>query len=73
MNYTYSSITRVLSIQHKGRVKTYSDINLFGIEACIKDFVNTWGYRHDRAYQYNFSFTERAMPCIYGVVCAWWA
>ena len=18
-----------------------------GIEACIKDFVNTWGYRHD--------------------------
>ena len=47
MNYTYSSITRVLSIQHKGRVKTYSDINLFGIEACIKDFVNTWGYRHD--------------------------
>ena len=34
MNYTYSSITRVLSIQHNGRVKTYSDINLFGIEAC---------------------------------------
>jgi len=47
MSYTYSSITRVLIIHHNGRVKTYTNINLFGIEACIKDFVNTWGYRHD--------------------------
>ena len=47
MSYTYSSITRVLLIQHNGRVKTYSNINLFGIDDGIRDFVNTWGYRHD--------------------------
>ena len=43
MSYTYSAITRVLIIQHKGRVKTYRYINLFGIEDCIKEFVKTWG------------------------------
>lgn len=47
MSYTYSSITRVLLIQHNGRVRTYRNINLFGIEDCIQNFVNTWGYRHD--------------------------
>lgn len=45
MSYTYSSITRVLLIQHNGRVRTYRDINLFGIEDCIQNFVHTWGYR----------------------------
>lgn len=45
MTYSYSSITRVLSIQHNGLVKTYKNINLFGIEDCIQDFVNSWGYR----------------------------
>ena len=42
MTYSYSSITRVLLIQHNGRVKTYKNINLFGIEDCIQDFVNSW-------------------------------
>ena len=42
MSYTYSSITRVLLIQHNGRVKTYKNINLCGIEDCIRDFVNSW-------------------------------
>ena len=42
MIYFYSSMTRVLLIQHNGREKTYRDINLFGIEDCIKDFVNSW-------------------------------
>ncbi|MFC6053910.1 hypothetical protein ACFPT0_13935 [Acinetobacter portensis] len=46
MSYTYSSITRVLLIKQDGREKTYKDINLFGIEDCIKDFVNSWGFRH---------------------------
>lgn len=41
MTYSYSSITRVLLIQHNGRVKTYKNINLFGIEDCIQDFVNS--------------------------------
>lgn len=45
MSYTYNSQTRTVEITCKGRVKTYRDINLFGIEACIKDFVSTWGYR----------------------------
>ena len=45
MSYQYSPITRVLLIQHNGRVKTYKNINLFGIEDCIQDFVNSWGYR----------------------------
>lgn len=45
MIYSYSSLTRVLLIQHNGRVKTYKDINLFGIEDCIKDFVNSWRYQ----------------------------
>ncbi len=45
MTYSYSSITRVLLIQHNGRVKTYKNINLFGIEDCIQDFVNSWGYQ----------------------------
>ena len=45
MSYTYSSITRVLLIQYNGRIRTYRDINLFGIEDCIQNFVNTWGYR----------------------------
>lgn len=43
--YSYSSMTRVLLIQHNGREKTYRDINLFGIEDCIKDFVNSWRAR----------------------------
>lgn len=42
MSYQYSSITRVLHKQHNGRVKTYKNINLFGIEDCIQDFVNSW-------------------------------
>lgn len=42
MTYSYSSATRVLLIQHNGREKAYRDINLFGIEDCIKDFVNSW-------------------------------
>ncbi|WP_265733393.1 hypothetical protein [Acinetobacter sp. ANC 4204] len=41
MSYHYSSITRVLIVQHNGRVKTYTNINLFGIEECIQNFVNT--------------------------------
>ena len=45
MTYSYSSMTRVLLIQHNGREKTYRDINLFGIEECIEQFVNSWGYR----------------------------
>lgn len=45
MTYSYSSMTRVLFIQHNGREKTYRDINLFGIEDCIKDFVNRWRAR----------------------------
>ncbi|WP_353141276.1 hypothetical protein [Acinetobacter pragensis] len=43
MTYQYSSITRVLLIQHNGRVKRYRNINLFGIEDCIQEFVNSWG------------------------------
>ena len=46
MTYHYSSITRVLIIQHGARVKTYRNINLFGIEDCIKQFVDSWGQRH---------------------------
>lgn len=42
MSYQYSSITRVLLVQHNGRVETYKNINLFGIEDCIQDFVNSW-------------------------------
>ena len=45
MTYSYSSLTRVLLIQHNGREKTYRDIDLFGIEDCIKDFVNSWRTR----------------------------
>ncbi|MGE8653810.1 MAG: hypothetical protein ACN6NV_08715 [Acinetobacter gandensis] len=45
MSYQYSAITRVLLIQHNGRVKSYRNINLFGIEDCIKEFVNTWGLK----------------------------
>jgi len=45
MAYEYSSITRVLIIQHGGRIRTYRNINLFGIEDCIKNFVGSWGYR----------------------------
>lgn len=45
MSYSYSSMTRVLLIQHNGREKTYSNIDLFGIEECIKDFVNSWRNR----------------------------
>ncbi|NWK75713.1 hypothetical protein HYG93_15875 [Acinetobacter sp. SwsAc6] len=46
MSYQYSAITRVLIIQHNGRVKSYRNINLFGIEDCIKQFVDSWGHRH---------------------------
>jgi len=42
MSYQYSSITRVLIIQHNGRVKSYCNINLYGIEDCIKEFVKSW-------------------------------
>ena len=45
MSYSYSSMTRVLLIQHNGREKTYKNIDLFGIEECIKDFVNSWRNR----------------------------
>lgn len=45
MIYNYSAITRVLLIQHNGRVKTYTNINLSGMDACIQNFVNSWGYR----------------------------
>ncbi len=45
MSYAYSSATRVLTVQHKGRVKTYQNIDLYSIEECIKDFENTWGYQ----------------------------
>ncbi|WP_162898138.1 hypothetical protein [Acinetobacter sp. WCHAc010034] len=45
MIYEYSAITRVLIIQHNGRVKTYRNISLYGIEDCIQNFVNSWGYR----------------------------
>ena len=45
MIYSYSSLTRVLLIQHNGWEETYRDINLFGIEDCIKDFVNSWRAR----------------------------
>lgn len=45
MSYSYSSITRVLLVQHKGRVRTYRNINLFGIDDCLRNFANTWGYR----------------------------
>jgi len=45
MAYEYSAITRVLIIQHNGRVKTYRNISLYGIEDCIQNFVNSWGYR----------------------------
>ncbi|MDY6551419.1 hypothetical protein [Acinetobacter faecalis] len=44
MSYTYSSITRVLLIKQDGREKLYKNIDLFGIEDCIKDFVNSWGF-----------------------------
>ena len=45
MSYSYSSTTRVLLIQYKGRQKTYRNINLFGMDECIEHFVNSWGYR----------------------------
>ncbi len=45
MSYPYSSMTRVLHVQHKGRIRTYRNINLFGINDCLRDFVNTWRYR----------------------------
>ena len=46
MKFNYSSMTRVLVVQHGLRIKTYRNINLFGIDDCIKEFVNSWGYRH---------------------------
>ncbi len=45
MSYSYSSMTRVLLVQYKGRVRTYRNINLFGIDDCLQNFANTWGYR----------------------------
>ena len=45
MSYTYNSASKTLLVEHKGRVKTYTNIELFGIEACLTDFENTWGYR----------------------------
>ncbi len=41
MAYEYSAITRVLIIQHNGRIKTYRNISLYGIEDCIQNFVNS--------------------------------
>ncbi len=45
MSYSYSSTTRVLLVQYKGRIRTYRNINLFGIDDCLQDFASNWGYR----------------------------
>ncbi len=45
MSYQYSSMTRVLIIQHGGRIRAYRNISLFGIEDCIQNFIYSWGYR----------------------------
>ena len=45
MSYSYSSMTRVLLVQYEGRVRTYRNINLFGIDDSLRHFVNNWGYK----------------------------
>ncbi len=44
MSYSYSSMTRVLLVQHKGQVETTATSTYSVLMIALEIFANTWGY-----------------------------